>query len=164
MPLVVTDNLPKVVDLTQELNMIVSIEKTKALKTLAKFDIEWSENRQLVKHYPLDDTCVINNPEQLAKKLETLSYAFWLTFNHYVDQAIGPQEPVLQTEVLSPCEWGDRPEKPKKIGKIYTCQPIRFMTVNKPTEVVQPYLYSYDNLEEDYKELMGEINFGIEIY
>jgi hypothetical protein len=131
---------------------------------LAKFDIEWSENRQIVKHYPLDDMCFINNPEQLAKKLENLSHAFWLTFNHYVEQAIGPQVPVLETGVLSPCEWGERPEKPKKIGKIYTCQPNRFMTVNKPTEVVQPYLYSYDNLKEDHKELMGEINFGIEIY
>lgn len=154
----------KVVDLTQELNMIVNIEKTKALKTLAKFDIEWSENRQLVKHYPLDDMCNINDPEGLVKKLENLSYAFWMTFNHYVEQAIGPQVPILETGVLSPCEWGERQPKPEKIGKIYTCMPARFMTVNKPTEVVQPYLYSYDSLKEDRKELMGEINFGIEIY
>lgn len=158
------DNLPKVVDLTPELNAVVNTEKQKALKTLAKFDIEWSENRQLVKHYPLDDTCVINNPEALAKKLQNLSEAFWLTFNHYVDQAIGFQAPVLETGVISECAWGERQEKPKKIGKIYTCQPNRFATVNKPSEVVQPYLYSYDNLKEDYKELMGEINFGIEIY
>lgn len=164
MPMVVPDTLQKVVYLTQELNMVVNIEKTKALKTLAKFDIEWSENRQLVKHYPLDDMCFINNPEQLLSKLENMSNAFWMTFNHYVEQAIGPQVPVLETQVIPACEWGERQPEPKKIGKIYTCQPARFMTINKPTEVLQPYLYSYDNLKEDRKELMGEINFGIEIY
>lgn len=153
----------KFIDLTSTINVVSSKEKTKALKLLSQFDIEWSEDRTKVKHYPLGDYSQTSDSHDLAERIERMSKVLWHTVAGYIEKELPITATVYDDGLLKPMQVGERPAKAKKIGKIYTCQPDKFGTINKPTEVVQPYLYSY-KLEDESTELQGEINFGIEVY
>jgi len=164
MPMVInTSDIGKIVDLTSTINIIECKEKAKALKLLSQFDIEWSEDRSKVKHYPLDDYSQTSDSQDLAHRIVRMSSVLWHTVAGYLENAIPITAPVYDDGLIKPLNWDERPAKPKKIGKIYTCQPARFSKVNVPVEVVQPYLFSY-KLEDGSTELQGEVNFGIEIY
>lgn len=154
---------PNVTDITSELNAIGSKEKDKALALLSKFDIEWSEDRKLIKHYPLDDVYPTTDYVAQAKKLETIAAAFWRTVSGYIEQKLPQHIPVLDDGLLKAYDWNVRPDKVEKIGKIHTCGPARFCTIGKRVDEVKPFLYAYKT-ENGNTELMGEINFGIEIY
>lgn len=153
----------QVVDQSSIIQVVGNKQKDKALKLLSKFDIEWSEDRTKVKHYALDDYSVTSNPEDLAERVERMSVAMWHTVAGYIEQALPITAPILETGFIKPIEVGTRPTKTKKLGKIYTCRPARFGSVNVPVEVVQPYLYTYKD-QTGGTEMQGEINFGIEIY
>lgn len=153
----------KIIDLTSTINVVGSKEKTQALKLLSQFDIEWSEDRTKVKHYPLDDYSQTSDSQDLAERIDRMSKVLWHTVAGYIENELPITAPTYDDGLLKAMELGERPAKPKKIGKIYTCQPAKFGTINKPTEVVQLYLYSY-KLEDGSIELQGEVNFGIEIY
>lgn len=153
-------------DLTQSLNYFVTIEKRRAEQILSHFDVEWSEDRKLVKHYPIDDSYAVGSEGELTDKIENISRALWTTLTYRVEEAFGSEIIVApKYGVLSACEWGSsKQDEPKKLGKIYTCRPHRFNTVNKPIDVVQPFLYTYVDETGQNNRLSGEINFGIEIY
>ncbi len=150
----------RVHNLTEQLNSFTNPEKIAALKILSQFDIEWCEDRQLVRHYVCDQGCRLNDEKDLQKALEEISNSCWLTFNHHIQRALGTDKVI---GLLSESTWDER-KQPVKLGKIYTCGPNRFDTVNVKVALVQPYVFAYNNLKDNFKELMGEINFGIEIY
>lgn len=156
----------KVIDLSGTIQLINNKDKEKALKLISKFDIEWSEDRSKVKHYPLDDYSETSTPEDMADRIARISQVLWHTVVGYIEKELLIAFPTYDPDggLLKAFPVGERKfVKPKKIGKIYTCQPARFVTVNVPVDVVQPYLYTYLN-EDGGTEMMAEINFGIEIY
>jgi hypothetical protein len=151
------------VNLTSEVNIIESKEKEKALKLLSQFDIEYCEDRNKVKHYPLDDYSETSKSEDLATRIERMSKVLWHTVAGYLDESIPLLPRVLDKGLIKPVAWDERPAKPKKIGKVLVCRPNRFSEVNVPVDVLQLYLYSC-KLEDGTTELQGEVNFSIEIY
>lgn len=154
----VFDSLPKVVDLSADLNEIDTTEKSVATNLMSRFDIEYTEDKSKVKHYPLDD--LITEDELVEKglepKLKNLSNALWLTFNYHVNKALEDNDKVLALDAHA---FGEKPVA-SKLGKIYTTKANRFGA--KHSDEVKPYLFVYQG--EGGKELMSEINFGIEIY
>lgn len=150
----------KVVDLSEKIQLIENLEKIKATKLLSNFDIEWSEDVNKVKHYPLDDYSLYSTSDDINSRIERLSKVLWLTVGTNIQNASAH---LLPKDTVEPMNFGDRPAKAKKIGKIYTCRPHRFNTVGVTVGVVQPYLYSY-KLADGSTEMQAEINFGIEIY
>lgn len=158
MPILLDTTTTRVVDMTRELNESDTTEKSVAANLMGRFDIEYTEDKSKVKHYPLDD--LITEDELAEKgiepKLKNLSSALWLTFNYHVNKALADKGKDL---VLDSHTFGDKPVV-SKLGKIYTTKANRFGA--KHSDEVKPYLFVYQG--EEGKELMSEINFGIEIY
>lgn len=158
MPIVLDKPIIRVVDMTTELNDSDTTEKSVAASLIGRFDIEYTEDRDKVKHYPLDD---LITEDELAEqgfeaKLKNLSTALWLTFNYHVNKALEDNDKVLALDAHT---FGEKPVV-SKLGKIYTTKANRFGA--KHSNEVKPYLFVYQG--EHGKELMSEINFGIEIY
>lgn len=158
MPIVVNTSTIRVVDMTRELNESDTTEKSVATNLMGRFDIEYTEDKSKVKHYPLDDLITEDELTEggIEPKLKNLSNALWLTFNYHVNKALADKGKHL---VLDARTFGDKPVV-SKLGKIYTTKANRFGV--KHSDDVKPYLFVYQGKEG--KELMSEINFGIEIY
>lgn len=158
MPVVLDKPIIRVVDMTTELNDSDTTEKSVAVSLIGRFDIEYTEDKDKVKHYPLDD---LITEDELAEqgfeaKLKNLSTALWLTFNYHINKALADKGKDL---VLPAHAFGDKPVT-SKLGKIYTTRANRFGA--KHSDEVKPYLFVYQG--DEGIEMMSEINFGIEIY
>lgn len=158
MPIALDTTTIRVVDMTRELNESDTTEKSVATNLMGRFDIEYTEDKSKVKHYPLDDLITEDEltEEGIEPKLKNLSNALWLTFNYHINKALADKGKDL---VLEARTFGDKPVV-SKLGKIYTTKANRFGV--KHSDKVKPYLFVYQGKEG--KELMAEINFGIEVY
>lgn len=140
-----TENVAKirVTDQSSTIQAVDSVEKQQALQLLSKFDVEYTSDRTKAKHYPLDD--LVGSGGDFDSKVATASQALWLTLTHHLQNAINSA--------------GDKGEE--KIGKVYVTNSNRFNVTNNSNDV-KLYLFVYES--DQGTELMGEINFGIEIY
>ncbi len=149
----------KIRDLTPELNMIGNDYKGRIQNLMKRFDFESTNDRSKCKHYPLD---MESSSEQtdLAESLELMSTAFYSLLFKELQAAYVNYGRVDLTNK----PFGARAFEPVnlKIGKLYMTPPARFSTVNTSVEEVQAFVYGYE-VDGKY-ELMGEVNFGIEVY
>ncbi len=147
----------KVQDFTQEIKAVETEEKVKISELLERFDFESCNDRSKCKHYPLDMTC--DNEEQINSVLKRMAFAFDNLLlkelrSAYVDHSR------LEVKAQKFGSKGD--SKRFKIGKIYAMPANRFDTVNTEMNSVHPFARAY--LVDGVYEVLGEINFGIEIY
>lgn len=121
-----------IIDYTNELNTCECLEKEIALFIIEKyFDKEFSENKEGVKHYPMDFKA--KTPEELADKIYECCKTIWMT--------------VLVK--LGNIDF----TKEDKIGKIIFTTPNMFSGFEN--DGLKPYLFGYD----DYYQ--AEINFSV---
>lgn len=146
------------VDWTDELNLVDNDYKGRVQNLLKRFDFESTNDRTKCKHYPLDMQCG-TSPEETSTALELMSNAFYSLLHKELSAAVINSGRVEAVE----CSFDERfKSKAVKIGKIYATPPNKFSTVNTDLESLQPFAYAYKT--DDQYEVMGEINFGIEIY
>lgn len=161
MGLVLDTKTSKVIDLTQEVNLIENEAKQSVMRWMKRFDFESTDARAKTKHYPLHYSCD-GSLEEVATALERISSACWRTLLEAL-QVIGINS--REHLPLQAYSYSEGPETQKlnvKLGKVYMCSPNRFSYVNKDVEEVKLFAFGYQH--EDVYEVNGEINFGIEIY
>lgn len=151
-----TEGLIKVTDWTDEINHVGCKERdlAKALINLF-FDVQYTEDRKLVKHYPID-SLVENTPEKLAICLESLNKVLWNTVLNKLSED-------GKCNLVS-CAWDER-YTTQKVGKILICGPNMFSYIDKIPEDLKAYCFTYPSRFEPEKlEITSEINFTVEFY
>lgn len=155
---IVFQDTNKVIDLTDVLNALDNSYKTKVNNLLQRFDFESTADKSKCKHYPLDMESGVS-AEETNTALELMSKAMYSTLLSQLQGAYINKGHIT----VEPKEFDERSTMHKvKIGKVWATPPNRFSTVNTVLTQVQPFAYAYR--QGDKYELMGEINFGIEIY
>ena len=145
-------------DWTDELNLVGNDYKGRVQNLLKRFDFESTNDRAKCKHYPLDMQCGMS-PEETSTALELMSNAFYSLLYKELSAVVINDGRLEAVE----CSFDERfKSKPVKIGKVYATPPNKFSTVNKDVETLHPFAYAYE-VDGQY-EVMGEINFGIEVY
>lgn len=155
----IVDGCTKMLDLTEQVNLVESEAKQEVKKLLRKFDFESTTDKSKVKHYPINVSCKLDNEEpQIA--LDNISICCWNTLLRELKSV------AFSNRFKSPLksyEFGDSPEfKNVKLGKIYMCSPNRFSHAGKEVEEVKIFAFGHE--DQGKYEVMGEINFAVEIY
>jgi len=148
----------RILDNTEQIQQIDSVWKQQAQILLSRFDVVFDElARKEIKHYPLDD--LASDWPNWEVKIKNLSAALWLNFIYVVNEKLTINN---ITGLIDPVEFDERVSKDKKLGKITYCAANRFSTIGIEIPF-GPLLFSIDK-GEDGIEMMGEINFSVEIY
>ena len=148
----------KQLDWTDELKLVGNDYKGRVQNLLKRFDFEPTNDRTKCKHYPLDMQCGMS-PEETSTALDLMSNAFYSLLYKELSAAVINGGRIEAVE----CSSDERfKTKPVKIGKVYATPPNKFSTVNTAVESLHPFAYAYKT--DDQYEVMGEINFGIEVY
>lgn len=148
----------KQLDWTDELNLVGNDYKGRVQNLLKRFDFESTNDKSKCKHYPIDMQCGTSE-EETSTALELMSNAFYSLLYKELSSVVVNHGRIEASE----CSFDERfKSKGVKIGKVYATPPNKFSTVNTVLESVHPFAYSYK--VDDQYEVMGEINFGIEVY
>lgn len=146
--------LEKVIDLTAVINEC-TFHDDKEIKGLLKhFDIEVAPRNE-VKHYPIENIGP-NEPEFICSQLNAMYQCAWLTFRHYVRDAL------IAKHIFSG-DLFDVLTSPVKIGKIKVVTPHTFSYVNTPLDTLKVFAFQYHR-DDGQIHIKAEINFTIEIY
>lgn len=147
-------DLKKTIDLTPLINASSFYDEKQIKALLQLFDIEVAP-RSEVRHYPIENIGP-NEPEFIADQLNAMYQVAWLTFRHYVRDAL------IEKHVFSG-DLFDALTSPIKVGKIKVVPPHTFSYVNTPLDELKVFAFKYDRGDGQI-HIKAEINFTIEIY
>lgn len=146
--------MTNIIDLTETIKEIENEYKTEALYQLERFDIEYTDDKCKVKHYPLHYECSSQEPDQIAHSLKLISDACWFTLNRKLSDA---KHSTAKIGILLK-EGETKAVNKLKLGKVFIAGPASFSYKKYIPSEVQVYAFQ----SKDY--VRGEINFGIELY
>jgi hypothetical protein len=146
--------MKKYIDLTDMINESTFHDEREIKALVNLFDIEIAPRDQ-VNHYPIENIGK-NQPEFIADQLNAMYQCAWLTFRHYVRDAL------MEKNVFGG-DMFDVFTSPFKVGKIKIVPPHNFAYLNTPLDELKVFAFQYIR-DDGQVHIKAEINFSIELY